>query len=592
MSYKQRIQEIELADTENFLELVRISGLDPAVDFQHSDWSKISFANCNLAGFDFTGSKINGSDFKGARIAGAKFDDDQLMMAELWDAADFDKALKSSSESKRSPERPQAKAFFRACRRGNIKQIEKLALNGFDVNTVESRSGMNGLMIAAERGKIAVASKLLQLGADVDPERDRGHEPPLFLAVRHGHADIVRLLLEGGADIHSPHDEDRVTALMMASRFANAEIVDLLLDQGADPIDEPGPVHRNAVTIAAARGDKTILSRLLEKIGDRADYLDALQNALTAAARAGNDDVMRMLLDLGADITRETRGDNPLLAAVIAGRSKAVQFLLENGANPNRELSEVESKEVATSPINGLSFYASVMRTSPLDGIPEFQADFDPSIPPEERSILIAACEQGHREIAKALITFGAYVEGAVSPTSWTPLMFASFAGHTDVVELLLQTGANANARSPSGWTSLMTASQWGHAEIVKLLLQSKAEVDGTSDDQRLTALMLACRNANYAVAEILLSEKDIDINRADALGWTALHHLCSGSNESYTTDGGINTSRRSKDRVALLRLLLRQSQLDVGRRNSGGKSAYDVAVELNRRILATMLIN
>lgn len=72
------LAKIHSAETDNFVELVRISGLDPKSDFRFANFEGMSFSNCKLMGFDFTGcdftnAVIGDADFSGAIIKGAKF---------------------------------------------------------------------------------------------------------------------------------------------------------------------------------------------------------------------------------------------------------------------------------------------------------------------------------------------------------------------------------------------------------------------------------------------------------------------------------------------------------------------------------------
>jgi formylglycine-generating enzyme required for sulfatase activity len=61
-----------------FLDLVKMSGLDKALDFRFADWSGVNFSNCDLDGFDFTGARLHGCNFRGARISGARFDQAEI----------------------------------------------------------------------------------------------------------------------------------------------------------------------------------------------------------------------------------------------------------------------------------------------------------------------------------------------------------------------------------------------------------------------------------------------------------------------------------------------------------------------------------
>lgn len=90
---------------------------------------------------------------------------------------------------------------------------------------------------------------------------------------------------------------------------------------------------------------------------------------------------------------------------------------------------------------------------------------------------LIAACWKGHTEILALLVEHGADVN-AKNNDGWTALMLASQNGHVDVVNCLLSHGADVNAKNERGATALMAASQNGHVEVVTCLLNHGADVN------------------------------------------------------------------------------------------------------------------
>jgi ankyrin repeat protein len=74
-----------------------------------------------------------------------------------------------------------------------------------------------------------------------------------------------------------------------------------------------------------------------------------------------------------------------------------------------------------------------------------------------------------------------------------TPLIVAADSGCKDIVEMLLQAGANIEHRNDQGETALISAAQEGHKEIVQMLLDAGANVNQENADGE-TALDLAVR--------------------------------------------------------------------------------------------------
>lgn len=90
---------------------------------------------------------------------------------------------------------------------------------------------------------------------------------------------------------------------------------------------------------------------------------------------------------------------------------------------------------------------------------------------------LIAACRKGHIEIAVVLLEHGADVN-ARDERGATGLIDASQDGHSAIVSFLLSKGADVNAKDPGGWTALIAAASESHAVVVSILLNHGAEVD------------------------------------------------------------------------------------------------------------------
>ena len=82
----------------------------------------------------------------------------------------------------------------------------------------------------------------------------------------------------------------------------------------------------------------------------------------------------------------------------------------------------------------------------------------------------------GHLEAARLLINRGADVDVCHDEGS-TPLMAAAQGGKTEIVRLLLDSGAKADHQmATKGWTALMLATQWGHVDTARALLECGAD--------------------------------------------------------------------------------------------------------------------
>ena len=102
-----------------------------------------------------------------------------------------------------------------------------------------------------------------------------------------------------------------------------------------------------------------------------------------------------------------------------------------------------------------------------------------------------------------------------------TSLHLAALEGRKDVVELLLASKAEVNAKDNKGETPLHMAARKGRKDVVELLLANKAEVNA-KDNEGKTPLHIAAGFGRKDVAELLLAKK-AEINAKDKNGVTPL---------------------------------------------------------------------
>ena len=113
---------------------------------------------------------------------------------------------------------------------------------------------------------------------------------------------------------------------------------------------------------------------------------------------------------------------------------------------------------------------------------------------------LLKALENGDLKAVKNLIS-SKTLEKELQDGD-TPLGLASFKGHLEVVEYLVEEcGADVNAKDVDGYTALICAAEGGHPEVVEFLVNSKADIEAKNDDND-TALESASRNYYFALQE------------------------------------------------------------------------------------------
>jgi ankyrin repeat protein len=90
----------------------------------------------------------------------------------------------------------------------------------------------------------------------------------------------------------------------------------------------------------------------------------------------------------------------------------------------------------------------------------------------QDESPLMLAALKGQTEICRQLIAR----EADVNKPGWTPLHYAASNGDPELLRLLLDHFAYADAESPNGSTPLMMAAMYGSTEAVQLLLDAGAD--------------------------------------------------------------------------------------------------------------------
>lgn len=116
-------------------------------------------------------------------------------------------------------------------------------------------------------------------------------------------------------------------------------------------------------------------------------------------------------------------------------------------------------------------------------------------------SALALAAWQGKKAAVEWLLAHGASIN--VPDKYWSPLHYAVFGGHDAVAELLLERGANLDARSPNGSSVLMMAVYEGREAIARKLLSRGARTD-VRNDWGDGAMEWAMRNNNLNLARLL----------------------------------------------------------------------------------------
>ncbi|MBX9735555.1 MAG: ankyrin repeat domain-containing protein [Phycisphaerales bacterium] len=235
---------------------------------------------------------------------------------------------------------------------------------------------------------------------------------------------------------------------------------------------------------AAANGNVALLERELKNGADKETKQlfvasEAGMTPIMYAARFGNADAVKLLLDRAANVNASAAdGRTALMYAAMGDESAVVKKLIDAKANVNARAE---------------------------DGW----------------TALMLASARGSAETVRALLAAGADVN---QRNRWrlTPLMVAARGGDLEKVKALLASGASVDDTDADGNSALNSAVQGSDNSAIITLLLSSGSKPNVADVEGVTPLMRAAERGNADLARALL-ERGADASLKDRRGWRAL---------------------------------------------------------------------
>jgi ankyrin repeat protein len=331
---------------------------------------------------------------------------------------------------------------------------------------------LDPLIAQVELGEYENVQRLLQDGADANAA-NAGGERALPIAAKKGRHDLVKLLLDFKAD---PNAKDKAgrRALELAKDNATFEA----LKAGGATMSDMTQQQKNDLLIEYV--EKGLAGGALMALQAGADvnhkdtsryrYYAQGNSCLHIAAAQGSNEILRILLNAGAQVSAKNKAYNTALE--LAQNAQTMDVLKGAGATmpefpeerKNDLLIEYSKKGLPGGALMALQAGADVNHINKYGDMP-----------------LQMAAAYNNLEVAKVLLANGAQVNAQTGSISETALHIAASDGREALAQVLLGAGADMNAATESGRTPLhMAAGRHGPSdlEVVKVLLGAGANIN------------------------------------------------------------------------------------------------------------------
>ena len=471
-----------------------------------------------------------------------------------------------------APQSDGATALDWAVYRSDKEMVDLLLGAGANARAA-NREGSTPLWLASINGDAAIIAALLKAGADANEHLPLGRTP-LMAASRTGNVEAIQVLLDHGADVNAKETLRGTTPLMWAADEGHAAAIQLLIQRGAD---------------FKARSDMTERGRgpALGKANDPRKQVAAQGRAL-AAGRALD------LRDLSA-----LRGDNNGIGGQGAG-GIARGGRTRGGRAPNGRATDGVDQGFDQNDDAAVAAFGFRGRPAPKDG---------GALTP-----LVYAVRADDLDSVKVLLAAGADLN-QVTGYGWSPLLVATQNRYYRLGAYLIDHGADVNLANQGGWTPLYLATDnrniesgdypvrkgdMDHLDFIKLLLDKGANVnarmkDSTEtrtvftnqwlDENGATAFLRASQSGDLVLMKLLLA------HGADPKIDTALHVTALEVAAGIGWVEGITYEWSPEATLEAVKMLL-DLGLDVNAQADTGRTALHGAAHKGRTDIIQVLVD
>lgn len=390
--------------------------------------------------------------------------------------------------------------FLKAVKIGDLELV-KFLIENYEISLeLADRDGRTALYMALCDENMEIAKYLIEKGANIHASNKYGTRA-FDMLLRTRDMELIEEFISKGCELNYKNSKS-ATTLHWAASSNNIELVKRILretpftlmdsnDEGEMPID------------FCTYGE---MFKFILKTEPRLEMNRCHSDGYYSIHKfifSGIKDIAEIMLDEGIDINIKGIEGNSLMHCAVASQNlELIQMLIDRGSDVN-----IKNK-YNYRPLHWAAEYGNL---DVIKILVENKAKVNIKtnvmfIIRETKTPLYLAIENGHVEVAKYLIQNKAKVDELNDSSNATALSLAASLGQTEIVKLLLENGASPNGVSKRGMNDYykFPLAEATNKEIVELLVNAGADVNA--------------RNSNYSTAlhELASSIKRKDLNNEE----------------------------------------------------------------------------
>ena len=228
----------------------------------------------------------------------------------------------------------------------DLEDIRVLIDAGADVNA-KDEDGWTPLLLAVDCGHLEALQTLIDVGADVNAKNNSGDTPLHYMVSYDSNPKVLHALINAGADVNAKNEDGKTSLYYAMEKGWSGEYLKILIDAGADvkeiimcwqsQYEHPSLYGRSLLQYAMVEMDSE--PEILKSLVDDGAYVNEKDrhgcSLLHYALKVDSEpETLKVLLDAGADVkVEDVERNTPLhIAAYRSSNEEILRFLVSAGA--------------------------------------------------------------------------------------------------------------------------------------------------------------------------------------------------------------------------------------------------------------------